>query len=173
MPTTYEPIATQTLGSAAPTIDFTSIPSTYTDLRLILFVRTTRTAASTDSVRLRFNSDSGGNYSYVRLEGNGSSALSDNTVNASNANFTHQVPTDGAASGLFGFCTADIFSYAGSTFKTLLATTSNDMNGSGTTQRTVNLWRSTSAVTSINLFVGSGDNFATGTTATLYGIKNA
>jgi hypothetical protein len=172
MATTYEKIATTTLGSAQATIDFTSIPSTYTDLRLVLVVRTT-VASTTDNIRLRFNSDSGGNYSYVRLYGNGTNALSDSTTNASNANFTHQVPGGTAASNLFALCTADIFSYTGSTYKTLLATTANDMNGSGTTQATINLWRSTSSITSVNLFVGSGDNFAANTTATLYGILKA
>ena len=68
--------------------------------------------------------------------------------------------------------TLDIFSYAGSTYKTALSQLSNDNNGSGATASTVGLWRSTSAITSINLFM-SGTTFQAGTTATLYGIKSA
>jgi hypothetical protein len=48
-----------------------------------------------------------------------------------------------------------------------------DKNGSGAVWQIVGLWRSTSAITSINFFSSTGNNFAIGTTATLYGIKNA
>jgi hypothetical protein len=54
----------------------------------------------------------------------------------------------------------------------MLAKTSEDRNGSGDIFTSVSLWRSTSAITSIYLFL-SAYNFAIGTTATLYGIKNA
>jgi hypothetical protein len=68
--------------------------------------------------------------------------------------------------------TADLFSYAGSTFKTVLATNSQDYNGSGNVGRTVALWRSTSAISTILLYTNAG-NFNAGTTATLYGILKA
>jgi hypothetical protein len=70
------------------------------------------------------------------------------------------------------FTTLDIFSYAGSTFKTTLYTASGDKNGSGAVERGVALYRSTSAINRVDLFGWTG-NLATGTTATLYGIKNA
>jgi hypothetical protein len=66
----------------------------------------------------------------------------------------------------------NIFSYAGSTNKTCLIESSEDKNGSGSTVRTVGLWRDTSAITSIEVLMSSS-TFATGTIATLYGIKNA
>jgi hypothetical protein len=65
--------------------------------------------------------------------------------------------------------TADIFSYAGSTFKTCLNSYSSDNNGSGYAGRLVGLWRSTAAITQVSLLV-TGSNFNAGTTATLYGI---
>jgi hypothetical protein len=68
--------------------------------------------------------------------------------------------------------TYDIFSYAGSTFKTLLMTTSGDQNGSGWVERIVGLYRSTSAITSISIDA-SASTFAVGSTATLYGILKA
>ena len=67
------------------------------------------------------------------------------------------------------FFTVDVFSYAGSTFKTLLATASEDLNGSGSTSARVALYRSTSAITSFELYT-VGTAFQSGTTATLYGI---
>jgi hypothetical protein len=164
MPATYEPIATQTLGSAATGITFSSVPSTYTDLRVIL-VQTTDGA----NLGIRFNSDSGSNYSWTRLQGDGSSATSARTTSATfgqlNGNGTSASPNSGLVE-------VDIFSYAGSTNKTLLSKFSNDQNGSGNTASTVNLWRSTAAITTVYVFAAGG-SLQTGSTATLYGIKNA
>ena len=77
MPTTYEPIATQTLGSAAATITFSSIPATYTDLRLVLVGTSTISA----NPKINFNSDTATNYSQTILSGNGSVANSARQTN--------------------------------------------------------------------------------------------
>jgi hypothetical protein len=165
MPATYEPIATTTLGSAATSLTFSSIPSTYTDLRLV-FVGAT---ASSDAINARVNGDTGTNYSDTSLEGNGTAASSQRV---SNRTFWSLEGYWQANTNTTIFMqTLDIFSYAGSTFKTALGTGSNDKNGSGDTIRTVHLWRSTSAITSIT--IASAVNLVVGTTATLYGIKNA
>ena len=164
MPATYEKIATTTLGSAASTITFSSIAGTYTDLRLVL----TGTAVSSASGIFRFNSDSGNNYSYTILYGDGTSVASGRSTsqNAIGTNYGSGLSTTPF------LITIDIFSYAGSTFKTSLVSVQNDQNGSGEVNKIVGLWRSTSAITSVNLLTGSGQ-YATGTTATLYGIKAA
>ena len=67
-------------------------------------------------------------------------------------------------------CSSDL--YAGSTYKTMLTMDSNDLNGSGSVETTVGLWRSTAAINTITLSANA-DTFAAGTTATLYGIKAA
>ena len=168
MPATYEPIATTTLGSAASTITLSSIPATYTDLRLVV------TGAATSVgiyLNARFNSDSGTNYSVTSLLGTGASAISGRTTSAAQMLLsTNQLTTTNPS-----MVTMDIFSYAGSTYKTSLNTASNDKNGSGITLRNVGLWRSTSAITSITLLdtYGGGGQFDAGTTATLYGILKA
>jgi hypothetical protein len=163
MPTTYEPIQTYTLGSAAASIDFTSIGSAYTDLRIVL----TGTSSTGNSIRARFNSDSGTNYSTTILFGNGSSATTSQSTG-----LAHIFITNGSSTTIPLMATLDIFSYAGSTFKTSLATQSRDENGSGVVGNSVQLWRNTAAITNISLFLSSG-NLQTGTIATLYGIKNA
>ena len=165
MPATYEPIATTTLGSAAANISFTSISASYTDIRVVL-VGSHETTATT--LRMQVNSDTGTNYSYTELIGDGATAsssrgTSSSRINCGNANFNNTQPS---------LITADWFSYAGSTNKTCLVTASQDRNGSGSVVRTVGLWRSTSVITSVQLFPATG-NFATGTTATLYGILKA
>lgn len=165
MPATYEPIATTTLGSAAANIVFNSIPGTYTDLRIIL-VGTTSVAAP---ILCRVNSDTGTNYSRTILWGDGTSASS--TRYTSNAFFNITLQEDFSTT-IPEMVTLDFMSYAGSTFKTMLNTVSADKNGSGSVRRGVQLWRSTSAITAIELYPNA-TNFATGTVATLYGIKAA
>lgn len=167
MPATYEPIASTTLGSAAASISFSSISSAYTDLRIVIAVNTT----SVDGriVRMTFNSDTGANYSATRLDGNGSAVSSTRSTGQSNipltlfANTSTTIPT---------FYAVDVFSYAGSTYKSVLAEGNADKNGSGVVDRTVGLWRSTAAINALNITPNSG-NFNTGTTVTIYGIKAA
>ena len=72
MASTYEPIATTTLGSAASSITFSSIPATYTDLRLVL-VHTP--SASTGNAQMQFNSDTATNYSYTYRQRIGSGGV--------------------------------------------------------------------------------------------------
>ena len=168
MANTYELISSYTVGAGgAASIDFSSIPSTYTDLRVIL----TGTTASQSFPFLRFNSDTATNYSGTYLDGSGSAASSLRDSNISgiyiagaNGDFTStQIST----------AQIDIFSYAGSTYKTFLSRVSQDRNGSGATGMTVGLFRSTSAISSITLTSDFTATFATGSTATLYGIKSA
>lgn len=167
MATTYEPIATTTLGSAAATITFSSIPASYTDLRLVFLGKST----TSSTCYIRFNGDTATNYSFTELEGNGSSAASYRVTSGSNG---IGLLYDFAIGSTYPvLCTADIFSYAGSTFKTVLTTGNDDTNGSGGIERSVGLWRSTSAITQIDVRDSLGSTFSAGTTATLYGIKNA
>jgi hypothetical protein len=167
MPATYEKIATTTLGSASANIEFTSISSAYTDLRLVL----TGTTNFNCTLGIQYNNDTGSNYSETRLEGDGATATSGRNTSITYLrwySFNATTPT---------FHTLDIFSYAGSTNKTALATSSTDLNGSGNVRTYVNLWRSTSAISSIKFGPGvsgaAGTTFNTGTTATLYGILKA
>ena len=174
MATTYEPIATTTLGSAAASITFSSIPGTYTDLRLVFTGYSTFTSLNTGGVRLRFNGDTAANYSDTYLYANGSSATSSLDTSATYI-YAGQIPDNVAGTNIVGMMTADIFSYAGSTYKTVLTTSSSDLNTGSTLStltRVVGLWRSTAAITSLTIIAGD-PNFNIGTTATLYGIKNA
>lgn len=157
---TYIPIATQTLGSSASSITFSSIPNTYTDLRLVIV----NLASSVDE-SLTFNGDTGTNYSVTALAGSGASASSNNLTSSS------KIVSDliGAAGSSPHMATFDIFSYAGSTNKSVLVSAAMDSNGTGYVELTIGLWRSTAAITSLTLTSGGG-NFATGTIATLFGI---
>lgn len=154
-------IATTTLGSAQTSITFSSIPSTYTDLRLVMVGTGT---VGGGLVALQFNGDTTTTYSYTTMLGNGTAASSSRLTTVDNINVA---PNWSISSTVPALVEVDIFSYAGSTNKTLLSKNSSDANGSGYTQQVVGLWRSTATINSIRLF---GDTFGIGTTATLYGI---
>jgi len=166
MPATYEPIATQTLGSAAASITFSSIPASWTDLRLVV---TEFGAGNYAWFGVRFNSDSGTNYSGTLLRGNGASASSARDTSANRIDVIYDGVAGTTIPALFE---VDVFSYANSTNKTILARTSGDRNGAGQVGALVGLWRNTAAITTIGL-IAQNFNFGIGTTATLYGIASA
>lgn len=165
MPTTYEPISTQTVGTAIASVTFSSIPQTYTDL---IFIVSAASSVAQDPI-VRLNSDSGTNYSYTTLTGNRANAVS--------ARGTNQT---GMAQNYFGSDSTTLsenarvmhfFSYSNTTtYKTMLARA-----GRGNTDGLAlvcNLWRNTAAITSITAITGSG-TYSIGSTFTLYGIKAA
>ena len=170
MAATYEPIATNTLGSATATVTFSSIPSTYNDLVLVSSVRST--SSGNQEYQLQLNSDTGSNYSYTRLAGDGSSAFSDRGSNRTYIDMGY-MPGSNSTSGVFGINNLSIMNYANSTtYKTLLYRWNDAGAVNAYAAAEVGLWRSTSAITSITLKMGSG-NLEAGSTFTLYGIKAA
>jgi hypothetical protein len=166
---TYTPIATTTLGSAASSYTFSSIPSTYTDL--IIVANGTSSAAS--NVDMQFNSDTGTNYSWTTLY-----ARSEGAGNPASARGSNQTT---AQINLYTAWTSSyrtnaiihIQNYSNTTtYKTSIArsaTANGDSTFSGN-EVIVNLWRSTSTINTIKL---NAANFAAGTTLTLYGIAAA
>jgi len=166
MPATYDKIATQTvtgsnlLGTTG--ITFSSIPSTYTDFRLVQNL--TLTAAAIGYIQI--NGDTGANYSRTSLAGNGSSASSARTTSA------NQIGTDIAhETSTIGTYTADFMNYSNTTTnKTVLIRNNNTAFG---TEAQVGLWRSNSAINSIKLYLDRAEYYVVGSTFTLYGIKAA
>lgn len=161
MASTYTPIATTTLGSAANSVTFSSI-SGYTDIKLVM----NGSFSSEDYACYQFNNDTGSNYSETPIVGNGSSVSSGRATSRAFI-FTQAV----AASGVRFMIQSNFMNYANTTtYKTVISRTdcvSRDITGS------VGLWRSTSAITSIKLYGLTGANFESGSTFTIYGIKAA
>jgi hypothetical protein len=165
LPATYEPIATTTLSSSASNITFSTIPATYTDLKIILVNTTTGSIIPA----LRFNSDTGSNYSNTTLFGDRASVSTGSNNNTNELYFADTTSTSATIPIMYAI---EVFSYAGSTNKTVLATDSGDKSSSGRVERNVGLWRNTAAITSVELRARSS-TWSIGTTATLYGIKRA
>jgi len=157
---TYAPMATVTLSSATSSVVFSSIPSYYRDL--IIVVRAL--GSTTNQPRFRFNADTGSNYHYVRMSGSGSA-----TSSASGAS-----QTSGFLSQISSFTTTvpmvvdfQILDYS-STDKetTTISRTGNGTNGNDVIS---NRWANTSIVNSITILTSTGD-FASGSTFDLYGV---
>lgn len=162
----YEVIATQTLGTAAATVTFSSIPATYTDLVLIANSSTT-TVGSSEINKMTFNSDTATNYSTTTLGADGSSAAS---FRATSQAYIRAGRNTANGDSYFVVNKIQIMNYANSTtYKTAIA---QGMEANVYLENNVGLWRSTSAITSVTLTAGS-NNYKIGSTFTLYGIKAA
>lgn len=167
MASTYEPIATTTLGSTTTTVTFDSISGIYTDLILQgIFARVT---TGGQGCGVRFNGDSGTNYSFTALWGSGTAAGSNRGSNNSNmalmsydlsSSTTDLIPVN-----------IHILNYSNTTtYKTALCR--YGQSGAFAASN-VGLWRSTSAVTKIEISSFAAGQFGSGSTFTLYGIKAA
>ena len=107
---TYTPIATTTLGSATGSYTFSSIPQTYTDLVVVAQATISVAAGSV----VQFNGDTGNNYSYTYISGDGSSASSSRVTN------NNYIQTGGFQSnGTNGAMITNILNYS-NMFPTLL-----------------------------------------------------
>lgn len=171
MPATYEPIATTTLTSNQASVAFSSIPTTYTDL--IFVIEGYNAVGNGYYPRFYFNADTGSNYSYTVLEGNGTTAGSTRGNSASRVLLGFQYAPWTTSSSNRGNIILHIFNYANTTTnKTSLSRSNTPSNG---VNATVSLWRSTAAINAVT-FVGDTDisqSYGSGSTFTLYGIKAA
>lgn len=159
MPTpTYTALATITLTGTDTEIVFGSIPASYRDLIIV----TDATSDANSGLYLRFNGNTSSIYDTVGAYGNGSSAISfSQNLTFTNANFI--------SSGR-GVNTIQIMDYSATDkHKTLLARASYAGNQA---QMAAARWGSTSAITSVSLFMDGGRTFQSGSTFSLYGIAS-
>ena len=168
----YESIATVTVGSGGQsTIEFTSIPSTYKHLQIRWICRDNRVGDASDSI-VRFNSDTGSNYSWHQLIGDGVSAASYATTSQTSARVGFQTGTT-SGSNVFGATVIDILDYANTNkYKTMRNLAGFDMNTNGSIALNSALWMSTSAITSIVFAPRLGSLYSQYTQFALYGIKS-
>jgi len=170
MALTYEPIATTTLGSAATSYTFTSIPSTYTDLVLVFDGAMT----TADYVLFQVGNgsvDTATNYSATRIIGNGTAASTGRSTSTAYIQFSDVLNT-----GRNNFI-AQFLNYTNTTFRETVVTRANIpetvAGNTGTTSASIGLWRSTSVINTIKIYTFASQTFAAGCTFTLYGIKAA
>ena len=168
-PSSYESIASVTAAGGETSLTFSSIPSTYKHLQ-VRWVNQLSAAGST-GIWFRPNNDSGANYAYHQLTGNGTAASAQGNTSSSigmiaasfgyNANYKNV--------GVF-----DLIDYASTTkYKTGRAFSGfedNSGTATSTLRLTSSLWMSTTAVSSLVVYMNT-DAFMAGSTFALYGIK--
>jgi hypothetical protein len=160
MPTpTYTPLANITLGSAASSIVFGSIPATYRDLVVVL----TGNGSTNLEGRLRLNGDSSSDYFTQRLSGSGSAA-SAAEVGSQTSAVISSVAKATTTSALQ--IQINILGYRTGRNKIIISRADNSANG---TEAFAGRWGNNAAVTSVTILTSTG-NWAAGTTAAIYGI---
>ena len=169
MPNTFELIASTTVGVLGSTsIDFTSIPGTYTDLCVVSSLRATLDG----NLLISFNGSSA-NFTARRLSGNGSSASS----TTFSTGLAGTITGSGQTSNTFSSSQTYIPNYASSTtYKSFSAESTQENNATASNFYAIaGLWSNNAAITSISLTHadGSGYPFVQYSTAYLYGVKNA
>lgn len=170
MALTYVAIATTTVSAAggASSIDFTSIPQTYTDLCIALSARSLR-AANADFPQIQFNGSTT-NLSARYLYADGSAQSFTDTA------IYGYISANNTTASTFGSVSYYIPNYTSSNNKSVSVDTVGEnnsaSNGAWTMALVAGLWSNTAAITSIKL-VNLNNNFAQYTTATLYGISNS
>lgn len=168
-PADYDLIASQVLSTTASAVTFTGIPATFKHLELRIVSRSNY-GDSQNYIRVRANGDSAGNYSQHYLQGTGSvvgsTGFGDQSfIYAGN----HSANT--ATTSSFGASIVQITDYA----KTDKFKTARTIAGhhSGSTQNMYILssaWRSTSAITSLEITNLISSSFVAGSRFSLYGI---
>ena len=175
----YESIATTTVGSGGTaSVTFSSIPATFTHLQL----RYLCLAASGNAVdvKIRFNGDSGANYSYHALYGTGASAASYSGTSATKIIAGANGAGNSAYTSSFAANITDILDYT----STQKNKTTRTLSGFDTNNATTSVNNETISLTSglyfpssivaINSITISPDvavNFAQYSSFALYGVK--
>jgi hypothetical protein len=166
MANTYELIASTTLAGSQANLDFTSIPSTYTDLVIKISARLDNSSSAYSTINFNGSSAS---FSSRSLGGDGSGTYSGTTP--ANTAFDSNSTNSTAST----FCNSEIYipNYAGSTNKSFSSDSVTENNGNPAyAEIFAGLWSNTAAINRITLVPPAG-NYGIYTTAYLYGVKNA
>ena len=156
MANTYVLIASNTLGSSAASVTFSSIPGTYTDLVLKWSARDGR-ASNVNGVRLRFNSNTSTLYSDTWLYSSGSGDVSSFADSTAAQMAISENNSANATSNTFANNEIYIPNYAGSNNKSFSTDSVTENNGTNAyASMMASLWSNASAITSLSITTNSG-----------------
>jgi hypothetical protein len=159
-------ISTVTVGAGGQaSIDFTSIPGTYTDLQVVMSARSNRASVAEDGTLITINGSTS-TFSNRLLRGSGSAATSTTGTRA-----LGDIPAATSTASTFSNQTIYLPNYAGGTNKSFSVDSVSENNATGAWQYIIaGLWSTASAITSISISPEVGTGFTQYSTASLYGI---
>jgi hypothetical protein len=172
MPNTFTLIASSTVGSGgAANIDFSSIPSTYTDLCLFTSLRGASSGGGAEYFVIAAFNGVTSNRTWRRLEGYNGAAYSDNGTNGA----VGIVGGSGMTASTFNNNSLYIPNYSSTSINKSFSADFASENNSTTSYDLgffAGLWSSTAAINQITISASTG-NLAQYSTAYLYGIINS
>ena len=166
----YDALSTVTLSTTTASVEFAGIPTGYKHLQIRAISRDNR-ASTANSLLIRVNGDTGSNYAFHRLIGDGSTASASSAASQTET-YAYIQPCANSTANIFGAGIIDILDYS-NTSKTKVFRTlgGNDQNGSGFISLYSGLWNNTSAINTIRLYPDNAASFVANTQFTLYGVR--
>lgn len=166
----YELISTTLISTNTASVTFASLNTTAAAYKHLQLRITERSSASVNSqMAIRFNADSGANYSEHQLKGNGTSVTSYGGASVTFAPMGVTVES-GATASAFGGRIIDILDFS----QTTKNTTIREFSGAAVSPNNLGIyssaWYNTAAVTSMEVFMNAG-NFINGSRLSLYGLR--
>lgn len=177
MANTYINITKQVLTTASTSVTFSSIPQTYDDIIIRVSAHSTDSVNNVDNLLIRFNSDSGGNYSSLEFLGRNVSTGPEGIRTIATTGMPNiQLPTNTINASYFNSAELYIPKYTVTSPKQIKVwnfcpnptNTANATRVAGMGQ----YYNTSSAISSISFASANGYNLAAGSGFWLYGIKN-
>jgi hypothetical protein len=180
MANTHKLIEAKTLASAVNSITFSSIPQTYTDLKLLISARGTSASFFTQGLRLTFNSITSGYTTLILNQvGDNRTPVSSTNPYTTSAAVSQFINNAASTASTFGNTEVYIPNYTSSNDKSYSVDYTTESNSNGWYDvnsgfSAVSVASSTAAITSITFTSQSGEgDLAINSTFYLYGIKNS
>lgn len=169
----YQLIASGSIGAGAPyTVTFSSIPQTFTDLKIVGSVRSTRTGTWEAGMGCAINGNTSTGYTYKILEWQGVNTGSQ--TSPYEPEWTQRIPATNATASVFGTFEIFIPNYTQTVIKNYIAYggVANDSNQQAAITVTAFTQTATTAITSV-VIRSEALNLAQYSNVYLYGITNA
>jgi hypothetical protein len=168
----FDLLETTTLSTSASSVTFSGLGaySDYKHLQIRAVTRTSRTAGTTDILRLQVNSDTGSNYAQHALMTNALAVFSFASSSATSVRIGNQTSNSDTAN-TYAAHVIDLLDFSSSTKNSTFRGFSGYSSAAPFLSLNSGLYNNTAAVTSVNFFNNYGDNFLAGTRFSLIGVK--
>lgn len=166
---TFDLLETVSISTTTASISFTNLNNyfNYKHLQIRATMRGASTGTTTGSITIRFNGDTATNYNFRRMNNSGTSVSASVTYSNGDITLINIVPQNGQSPGNFGGLILDIADFLSANKSKTIRT--HHGTGINATNYTSGAWRSSSAITSIE--IATAASFFSGTRFSIYGVK--